>query len=95
MSEYKVNIQDVMKKKQAQEMVQPELMKIANTMPEMLPEDWSYALLTMPFEGKFQGLIEEPFCMTNGDWEVWCNIMEDFIKYCRENNYMRDRGKIE
>lgn len=95
MSEYKVNIQDVMKKKQAQEMVQPELMKLANTMPEMLPEDWSYALLTMPFEGKFQGLIEEPFCMTNGDWEVWCNIMEEFIKYCRENNYMRDRGKIE
>ena len=95
MSEYKVNVEDVMKKKQAQEMVQPELMKLANTMPEMLPEDWSYALLTMPFEGKYQGLIEEPFCMTNGDWEVWCNIMEEFINYCRANNYMRDRGKIE
>ena len=90
MSEYKVNVQDVMKKKQAQEMVQPELMKLANQMPEMLPEDWSYALMTMPFEGKYQGLIDEPFCMTNGDWEVWCNIMEEFIKYCRENNYMRD-----
>lgn len=95
MSEYKVNVQDVMKKKQAQEMVQPELMKLANQMPEMLPEDWSYALMTMPFEGKYQGLIDEPFCMTNGDWEVWCNIMEEFIKYCRENNYMRDLGKIE
>jgi len=95
MSEYKINVEDVMKKKQAQEMVQPELMKLANKMPEMLPEDWSYALMTMPFEGKYQGLIDEPFCMTNGDWEVWCNIMEEFIKYCRENNYMRDLGKIE
>ena len=95
MNEYKINVEDVMKKKQAQEMVQPELVNLANKMPGQLPEDWSYALLTMPFEGKYQGLIDEPFCMTNGDWEVWCDIMEAFIKYCRENNYMRDRGKLE
>jgi hypothetical protein len=94
MSEYKVNVEDLMKKQKAQEMVQPELINIANNMPNMLPKNWSYALLTMPFEGEHQGIIDEPFCMTNGDWEIWCDIMEEFIKYCRNNNYMRDKGKI-
>ena len=94
MADIKINAEDLINKQKAQEMVQPELVKVANKMPEILPEDWSYALLTMPFEGKYQGLINEPFCMTNSDWEIWCDIMEEFIKYCRENNYMRDRNKL-
>ena len=94
MSDYKINLKDLTKKQNAQEMVQPTLMQLANNMPSMLPKEWSYALLTMPFEGKYKGLIDEPFCMTNSDWEVWCDIMEEFIKFCRENNYMRDRNKI-
>jgi|TARA_B110000238_G_C16131263_1_gene441544 hypothetical protein len=94
MSQNKILSEDDLKKQKAQAMVQPELVKVANHMPDILPKDWSYALLTMPFEGELQGVIDEPFCMTNGDWEVWCDIMEEFIKYCRENNYMRDKGKI-
>lgn len=94
MTEIKISPEDLINKQKAQEMIQPELIKVANKMPEILPEDWSYALLTMPFEGKFQGMINEPFCMTNTDWEIWCDIMEEFIKYCRENNYMRDKNKL-
>jgi hypothetical protein len=94
MTEYKIKPEELIKKQKAQEMVKPELVAIANKMPDMLPKDWSYALLTMPFEGEYQGVIDEPFCMTNGDWENWCDIMEEFIKYCRENNYMRDKNKI-
>ena len=94
MADIKINADELINKQKAQEMVQPELIKVANKLPEILPEDWSYALLTMPFEGKYQGMINEPFCMTNADWEIWCDIMEEFIKFCRENNYMRDKNKL-